>query len=60
MKNIQSTLTGLTASLFVSVGLTQIAEKLDPVSRQPIDVGVDAHGPAMCIPTDFTPKPHRK
>ncbi len=32
MKNITSSLTGLASSLFLNVGLTQMAQKLDPVS----------------------------
>ena len=31
MKNISSTLTGLSSSLLLNVGLTKIAEKLDPI-----------------------------
>ncbi|MFZ5494343.1 MAG: hypothetical protein ACOZE5_03280 [Verrucomicrobiota bacterium] len=59
MKNITSTLSGLSSSLFLSVGLTEIAQKLDPVSQQPFATSIDAHGPSYCVPSYFTPKPGR-
>ena len=56
MKTITSTLSGLSSSLFLNVGLTQIAQKLDPVSGRPSEQCTEAHGPAFCYPSGFTPK----
>ena len=57
MKNITSSFNGLTSSLLNSIGLTEIAQKLDPVSNFPVDLNAEAHGPALSVPTNFTPKP---
>jgi hypothetical protein len=59
MKNITSSLTGLTSSLLLNVGLTAAAQKLDPVSSRPSYFSHDAHGPAYTMPSAFTPKPRR-
>lgn len=56
MKTITSTLSGLSSSLFLNVGLTQIAQKLDPVSSRPSELCSEANGPSFCFPCGFTPK----
>ncbi len=59
MKNITSSITGLASSLLSNVGLSHLAQKIDPLSRHAVDLAPEAHGPAFCVPTDFTPKPRR-
>lgn len=56
---ITSSLTGLASSLFLNAGLVRIAQKLDPVSSLPSEQCSDAHGPASCYPSNFTPKPRK-
>jgi hypothetical protein len=54
MKNITSSLSGLTSSLLLNVGLAQVAQKLDPISGRAIETQAEAHGPALCFPSEFT------
>lgn len=56
MKNITSSLSGLTSSLLLNVGLTRLAQNLDPVSSRPSDHSQQAHGPAYCFPSQFSVK----
>jgi hypothetical protein len=55
MKNITSTLSGLSSSLFLNVGLTKIAEKLDPVvsNRSQLVEMRDAMACVACTPCNF-------
>ena len=60
MNSINNTLTGLASSLLLNVGLTSVAEKLDPMRKQ-IGSSVKAVGPTQaCEPSvfvcNFTPE----
>lgn len=59
MKTITTTLGGLASSLLFNAGFTQVAQKLDPVSCRPSELAAEAHGPAYCYPSAFTPKPRK-
>ena len=59
MKTITTTLNGLASSLLLNAGLTQFAQKMDPVSSRPTEFTPEAHGPAYCWPSAFTPKPRK-
>jgi hypothetical protein len=57
MNSITHTINGLASSLLLNVGLTNIAQKLDPVSAKPSIPA--AHGLSTefsDFPTHFTPK----
>ncbi len=57
MNSINHTLSGLASSLFLNVGLTQIAQKLDPVSAREIAVATDALSAEIsAVPCNFTPE----
>jgi len=55
MKNITSSISGLASSLFLNVGLTQMATKLDPMATQHSDQIKDMRSAVPCavcsIPT---------
>jgi hypothetical protein len=53
MKTITSSISGLASSLFLNVGLTSIAQQLDPVSSKPSEICHAAHGPSYCMPSQF-------
>jgi hypothetical protein len=53
MKNITNTLSGLTSSLLLNVGLTRIAQNLDPVSQDRCEICAEAHGSAICDVCSF-------
>jgi hypothetical protein len=59
MKTITTTINGLASSLFLNVGLTRLAQKLDPVSHGSYERLAEAHGPAITAPCSFTPKARR-
>jgi hypothetical protein len=56
MKTITSTLSGLASSLFLNVGLTNAAQKLDPVSHQNCEICTEAAAPALSAPSLFPAK----
>ena len=56
MKNIASSFSGLASSLLLNVGLGQIAQKLDPVSNSRIELCANAHGAAVCFPSEIPQK----
>lgn len=56
MKTITSTLSGLSSSLFLSVGLTAIAQKLDPVSHDRCEICAEATGASLTIICSFPTK----
>ncbi len=58
MKSITPTISGLASSLFLNVGLTHLAEKLDTIAHHQIR---SASGPsAPCVfPTMFRPRSRR-
>ena len=56
MKTITTTLSGLASSLFLNVGLTQAAQKLDPVSHQNCEICPEAVAPALTAPCLFPAK----
>lgn len=59
MKSITHTISGLASSLFLNVGLTQVAEKLDPVANhqtQSAHTGLGTLGTTACVPCHFTPR----
>lgn len=53
MNKITSTLSGLTSSLFLSVGLSNLAQKLDPVSSVRHEICADAQSAAYCEICNF-------
>jgi hypothetical protein len=55
MKQITSTLTGLSSSLLLNVGLTKFAEKLDPIgsSRSQLIEMSDAKACSYCTICEF-------
>ena len=56
MKTITSTLSGLSSSLFLNVGLTAIAQKLDPVSHDHCEICAEAIGAAYSVVCSFPEK----
>ena len=56
MKTITTTLSGLASSLFLNVGLTRAAQKLDPVSHQNCEICAEAAVPALSAPCQFPAK----
>lgn len=59
MKSITHTITGLTSSLLLNVGLTQVAAKLDPIAQHQTEAqnrDAKAIGCAASIPCHFTPR----
>ncbi len=56
MKTITSTLSGLASSLFLNVGFTSVAQKLDPVSHQNCEICSEATAPALTAPCLFPAK----
>lgn len=61
MKTITPTLNGLASSLFLNLGLTKAAEKLDPIASQAKhDPSLLSVGPCTpCIPSAYTPRNRR-
>lgn len=60
MKTIASTLNGLASSLCLNLGLTQVAQKLDPVSNHNgSELTRDAMSVAYCAPSQFPAKARR-
>ena len=56
MNSINHTIHGLASSLLLNVGLTKVAQKLDPVSAQKISTAKDQASPQSCVwPCNFTP-----
>jgi hypothetical protein len=60
MKHIASTLTGLSSSLLLNVGLTKMAEKLDPIgsNRSHLIEMPDAKACSYCIACQFGMRKH--
>lgn len=57
MNSINHTISGLASSLFLNVGLTQIAQKLDPISGKKFTVATDALSTEISqIPCEFSPE----
>ena len=57
MKSINLTINGLASSLLLNAGLTQIAEKLDPVSQKDsYSLLPNNGGVSWSVPSNFTPK----
>ncbi len=57
MNSITHTINGLASSLFLNVGLTQIAQKLDPISGKKFAAAKDALSTEISqIPCHFTPQ----
>ena len=57
MNSITQTINGLASSLFLNVGLTQVAQKLDPVSAKKISKSQNLLSTeASNYPCHFTPK----
>jgi hypothetical protein len=57
MKTITHSLNGLASSLLLNLGLSRVAQKLDPVSRSKRHVWVGLNGGASyTLPCNFTPK----
>jgi hypothetical protein len=55
MNSITHTISGLASSLFLNVGLTQVAQKLDPVSSKNIPTATDVLSAEICaVPCAFT------
>jgi hypothetical protein len=57
MNSITHTINGLASSLFLSVGLTQVAQKLDPVTRtkpQTMTTAISAEFSTGGGPCEFT------
>ena len=56
MKSITHTINGLASSLLLNVGLTQVAQKLDPVSTKPSMRAPNALSTEWTgVPSNFTP-----
>lgn len=54
MNSITHTISGLASSLFLNVGLTSVAQKLDPVSGRQITTATNAQSAEICaIPCEF-------
>ena len=56
MKIITSTLSGLSSSLFLNVGLTSLAQKLDPVSQGRCEICAEATSASMSVVCAFPAK----
>ncbi len=56
MKTITPSLSGLASSLFLNVGLTKVAEKLDPMRGHQVVGNAGPSAPTV-IPCAFTPRP---
>jgi hypothetical protein len=59
MKSITPTISGLASSLFLNVGLSKLAEKLDPVTGSKSEIVQRSAGALpvqACIPSAFTPR----
>ena len=57
MNSITQSINGLASSLFHNVGLTQVAQKLDPVSAEKITVAHNTLSTELSIvPCSFTPE----
>jgi len=55
MNSITHTISGLASSLFLNVGLTSIAQKLDPVSGRQITTATNALSAEICnVPCEFS------
>lgn len=55
MNSITHAINGLASSLLLNVGLTQVAQNLDPVSARKIPVATDERSAEICaIPCTFT------
>jgi hypothetical protein len=53
---MNNTLTGLASSLLLNVGLTRIAEKLDPIQAQAGEASAARQPVEACtFPTNFSP-----
>jgi hypothetical protein len=64
MKSITPTITGLASSLCLNVGLTKLAEKLDPVATDHGELMLNRTGRSGGVqatnwPTFFSPRPGR-
>ncbi len=56
MNSINHTMHGLASSLLLNIGLTQVAQKLDPISAHKISQGQNMRSPQSCVvPCQFTP-----
>lgn len=56
MNSITHTINGLTSSLLLNVGLTSIAQKLDPVSAKPSVAAPNSLSTEWsAVPCNFTP-----
>ncbi len=60
MNSIKSSLSGLTSSLFLTAGLTRLAEKTDPMLNQAKNAVSTVHSAESCetcaLPCYFTPQ----
>jgi hypothetical protein len=57
MNSINHTINGLASSLLLNVGLTQLAQKLDPItSGEKFNVLPNNGGTSYTIPSQFTAK----
>jgi hypothetical protein len=56
MKTFTTTLSGLSSSLFLTVGLSTLAQKLDPVSRDRCEQCRDAHAASITVICSFPSK----
>ena len=55
MNSINHTISGLASSLFLNVGLTSVAQKLDPVSLREITTATSALSAEICsVPCEFS------
>jgi hypothetical protein len=57
MKSITPTLSGLASSLFLNVGLTRVAEKLDPARTYQVKTSEAFSSGPTTVPCLFTPRP---
>jgi hypothetical protein len=53
MNSLNQVINGLASSLFLNVGLTSVAEKLDPVAQNKIDAVETTKGAVPCTFCDF-------
>lgn len=56
MKNITSSLCGLSSSLFLNIGLSNLAQKFDAVSRGRQELCAHAHGASLTTICGFPAK----
>lgn len=59
MKSITPTISGLASSLFLNVGLTQIAEKLDMIANHQTRAAGALSAQFCTAPSSFTPRRSR-